>query len=340
VLFRARARGARASKKVTSMVAFACLCQPTSALPFTVVHDCLYLNRVIPSRQRKMNYLMNSMTMQIRGLDCHVNTWEPKEKQQQAPRAAVVIYHGFLAHGKYPTVRYAAELLAENGYTVIAADLPGHGRSPGTRGYLSSASVLIEDGVAIAKHAKESNPGISLVLIGSSMGGTIALSVAKEIGDMVSGVVLLAPMLKISVSDPARYLLRGLSFIVPTLALIPSSATSAEKQYRDPIKRKECEDDELSISGSHLRVASASTCVELATQIQTEFPGIECPFLCMIAEEDVVVNNEGSMALMEQAKCQDKTLKRYKALHGLLCEPSPLVDQIQNDMLSWLNART
>jgi len=59
----------------------------------------------------------------------------------------------------------------------------------------------------------------------------------------------------------------------------------------------------------------------------------------MVGDEDVVVNNEGSFRLIEEAKSDDKTLKRYPALHGLLCEPSPLVDTIESDLVEWVNAR-
>ena len=108
-----------------------------------------------------------------------MHSWNSKSKQ--SPRAIVVVYHGFFAHSNYPTVRYAAELLSANGYNVLAADLPGHGTSPGTRGYLASADTLIQDGVTIAEFARKTttDAAIPLFLLGSSMGGTIALVCGK-----------------------------------------------------------------------------------------------------------------------------------------------------------------
>jgi len=281
-----------------------------------------------------------SQTLEIRGLECCVHAWNVDDASQSRPRAMVVIYHGFLAHGKYPTVRYAAELLAAYGFAVVAADMPGHGKSPGTRGYLPSADNLIQDGIAVAEYADKLFDDLPLFLLGSSMGGTIALSVAKELGDRVSGVVLLAPMLAIDVNEPSRVLLKALSYVAPTLTVIPSSSTSPEMQYRDPEKRKECQDDELSIHGSFIRIGSASTCVELAKTIRTAFLVISCPFICMVGTEDAVVDNAGALELMEVSPSQDKTLKEYAALHGLLCEPSPLVDEIHSDLLAWIKERT
>jgi acylglycerol lipase len=326
-----------------------CLCTTKRLLPqfFTrmnaIYYFYSYMNIALDEVRRHSHFVramtMPSLTLDIRGMECSVHSWNGTSDN---PRAIVVVYHGFLAHKTYPTVRYAAELLAANGYAVIAADLPGHGTSPGTRGYLPSADTLIQDGVAIAEFARntQNDASVPMYLVGSSMGGTIALSVAMQLGDLVSGVVLLAPMLAINVGQASRCLLKVLSYIAPTLSVIPSSSTNAEKQYRDEAKRKECEEDELSIPGSTIRIGSACTCVELATNIQQDFEKITTPFLCMVATEDVVVDNAGAMELMNKSPSKDKTLKEYAALHGLLCEPSPLVDEIHSDLLAWLNERS
>ncbi|KAL3911987.1 MAG: hypothetical protein SGILL_007066 [Bacillariaceae sp.] len=283
----------------------------------------------------------------IRGTSCFVHRWNPVG----SPKALVVLFHGFLAHGAYPTVRYAAEFLSKAGYAVVAIDFPGHGRSEGMRGYLSSADDLIADGVAQAKYAAttlyQDQPNLRLVLCGSSMGGAIALLVANELKKEEPWstptkeplVCLLAPMLKLNVSSLERTALQCLSFVAPTAQLIPSSATNASKQYRDETKRQECETDELTVSGAKLRVASALTCVDVALKVGEIFDSVTNPFLLLIADEDVVVKNEGSENLYQASPGKDKTKKNYPALHGLLCEPSPLFDQIQQDILDWLNER-
>ena len=253
----------------------------------------------------------------------------------------------------------------------MAADLPGHGASPGMRGYLDGADQLVKCGLAVAEHGaalcrssgnNSENPrqnSLPLFLVGSSMGGTIALAVALELSKKqkmkktkdendsllpeVAGVVLLAPMLALDVAAPLRHILYGIACIpmLSTALLIPSSSTSAEKQYRDGTKRKECEDDPLAVNtGGKIRPASASTCVELANGVVAErLHEVSVPFLCLVAKEDVVVDNSGSYRLMEQAASSDKTLKSYNALHGLLCEPKPLIDEIHRDILNWLAER-
>ncbi|KAL7554599.1 hypothetical protein ACHAWF_018086 [Thalassiosira exigua] len=203
--------------------------------------------------------LAETSTLATRGIECALYRWSPPNKDQRI-RGVAVVYHGFGAHSLYPTVRYASSLLAESGLLVYGLDLPGHGASPGTRGLLTGVDDLIEDGVAIAKHAKSDSSkrcgggaaDLPLFLVGSSMGGAIALAVADRISNSVSGIVMLAPMLSLSVGSGARKALGWLNAIVPTLPLIPSSATSPEMQYRDSQRRAECKRNTLTYKG-HMR---------------------------------------------------------------------------------------
>ena len=172
------------------------------------------------------------------------------------------------------------------------------------------------------------------------MGGSIALAVAQKLKEQVTGVVLLGPMLKLNVSSIERVGLKGLAMLCPTLSLIPSSSTNSEKQYRDEVKRRECDLDPLTVSGSYLKPASALALVEITDRVQEQFESTNIPFLLMIADQDVVIKNEGSEELYMKSPSKDKTKKNYPALHGLLCEPTPLCDTIQKDMLDWINARS
>ena len=331
---------------------------------------------------------VQSNVVSINGTNVCLHRWQQQQQQQptntttttsSTPKALAIVYHGLLAHGLYPTVKYAAECLAlssssssssnhnnNHNLVVVSVDLPGHGRADGLRGYLSSADQLLQDAVAICNYARkeflpQGGRGGKVFLIGSSMGGTIALNVASKLqstttaagsdddnddAGVVAGVVLLAPMLRLSVSSLEHTLLGGLATLFSTWQIIPSSSSSPEKQYRDETKRAECQNDEFSTVGGGakkcIRVGSAYTCVSLAQQMTADFYASlhKIPLLIMVADEDVVVNNQGSLDLMEHAvNCPDKMIKHYPALHGLLCEPSPLVEEIEKDMVEWVQAR-
>jgi alpha-beta hydrolase superfamily lysophospholipase len=284
----------------------------------------------------------------------------------------VIIYHGFLAHGFYPTVRYAAELLSESGYTVVAADMRGHGRSDGLPGYIPSANICIADALAVAKYAiatHGNNHRQNVILLGSSMGGTIALNVAKRWDDValsnhgaavatLQGVVLLAPMLKLKVSHVEEAVLYALTCVVPNhWPLIPTSNMDASKQYRDESKRRECENDVHTVqTGGKLRLGSVYALTQLVQKVsaaQSSTTKRPFPVLIMVADEDYVVDSQGSLDYYQRVATEAAaatvnggdgghdstmvTLKRYPALHGLLCESSPLVDTIQRDLLAWID---
>ena len=294
----------------------------------------------------------------------HVWQQHTDDDDAAATGPLIILFHGFLAHGRYPTVRYAAELCATHlaGCTVVAADMPGHGTSDGLRGYLSGAPGLVTNFgcqvLATARQKYDPQGQRKVFLMGSSMGGTIALQVAlaepptttPSSSSSIAGVVLLAPMLKLNVSTLEAYALQGLAALVPTWQIIPSSSTSAEKQYRDADKRAACETDALAIQGSKIRVGSAWTCVQLArTILPTAGVGnddvssrwTQFPVWNGVADQDVVVDKQGSFELdtMIREAGGSSTMVVYPALHGLLCEPPPLFDQITNDILKWIKER-
>jgi alpha-beta hydrolase superfamily lysophospholipase len=200
-----------------------------------------------------MTIRAETSTLLTRGIECASYKWIPEDVGKI--RGVVVVYHGFGAHSRYPTVHYALSFLAKS-FVVYAMDLPGHGASPGVRGLLTGVDDLVGDGIAIANHAIadsstiKQNVELPLFLIGSSMGGAIALSVANKMSEKINGVVMLAPMLSLNVGSAARMALGLLSMVVPQLPLIPSSATKSERQYRDAERRAECDNDTLTYKGN------------------------------------------------------------------------------------------
>jgi len=160
--------------------------------------------------------------------------------------------------------------------------------------------------------------------------------------------------------------LEVLSAVVPKWNIIPSSSTSSEKQYRDVEKRRECENDPLTIKATKICPSSALTCVQLtrlnSNDIKSKKNNDDAaaaaaadddghdnendgrnayrkfPIRIGIAEDDVVVDKTGCYDLQQKVESGggDVTTRAYPALHGLLCEPSPLYDQIAADLVSWM----
>lgn len=160
---------------------------------------------------------------------------------------------------------------------------------------------------------------------------------------VVSGLILLAPMISVSIPRWQRRLLRTLNSVMPRKALFPPADDAMTMQFRDKQRRVEAETDALSYRGS-LHVSSALSCLDLCKTVRRNLRlrRLNTPFLCLIASNDVVVDNDAiRTGLLELALTRDKMVKEYKgALHGLLCEARPLRDEIEDDILDWLFERT
>jgi pimeloyl-ACP methyl ester carboxylesterase len=94
---------------------------------------------------------------------------------------AIILIHGWATDANYWNAQ-VGPLKAK--YTVVAVDLAGHGASSNNRTAWSMENYG-EDVAVVARQL----PNQQLILVGHSMGGTIALEAAKRIGDRVIGII-------------------------------------------------------------------------------------------------------------------------------------------------------
>lgn len=127
-------------------------------------------------------------------------------------RGRLIITHGLSEHSD------CYQLLAEGLSGIVdifAWDLPGHGRSPGKRGYVDSFHQLSEDLAQFTKFVKgqklsEENqggvqikPSRPIFLLGHSLGGLINLRTVIDYGHLgLCGLILSSPVLGLSVKVP------------------------------------------------------------------------------------------------------------------------------------------
>ncbi len=94
---------------------------------------------------------------------------------------AIVLVHGWSCDANYWNAQLAA-LKAK--YTVVAVDLAGHGASGRNRSEWTMANYG-EDVAAVVRLL----PNRQVIIVGHSMGGTVALEATRRIGDRVIGIV-------------------------------------------------------------------------------------------------------------------------------------------------------
>lgn len=124
------------------------------------------------------------------GQECFVYRWLP----QGAPKGVVQIAHGLAEHaGRY--ARLAAELNAA-GYAVYANDHRGHGRTARSKqnlGFFSQSdgwNKCVDDMWRLNQRIVEEHPDVPVILLGHSMGSTLAEQFIGDHGGSLAGVVL------------------------------------------------------------------------------------------------------------------------------------------------------
>ena len=132
----------------------------------------------------------------------------------------IVLVHGFT--GSPAAMRPWAEYLNARGYSVRVPLLPGHGTKPADLNEVAwpawPAKVTAEI-TELQKHCSQ------IFVAGLSMGGGTTLQVAAELGDKLTGIILVNPMIHV----------RGIS---PTLAFAISRLVKFGKSVGNDIKRK------------------------------------------------------------------------------------------------------
>lgn len=129
------------------------------------------------------------------GSQLYAQHWLP----EAPPKAVLLLLHGFNEYsGAFASV---GEYFAERGVAVWAYDQRGFGRSP-YRGLWSSAERMAQDAQEMAQLLRREYPDTPLYSVGSSMGGAVSLLAAAEYDLDVDGVVLVAPAVWTSETQP------------------------------------------------------------------------------------------------------------------------------------------
>ncbi len=137
------------------------------------------------------------------------------------PDKVTCIIHGI---GEYGTryERVAEKFRAEN-IAVITMDLRGHGDSAGKRGHCAPRKEILDDVSELILYAQRNYPDRDIVLYGHSMGANITLDYRSRgnFNSIPAAYMISAPWIRLvrPVSNPLYYVIKGLSKVVPKMAI-------------------------------------------------------------------------------------------------------------------------
>lgn len=256
-------------------------------------------------------------------------SWSPDSQ----PRAAVIIVHGASEHsGRYGHV---AQALVADGYAVYALDHRGHGRSDGPRAVIDRLASAVTDVDGLVSEVRAEHPELPIVMLGHSMGATVAISYTIRHHERLRALILSGPLAALEAAPaPLRMLGRVLSVLAPKLPLVDIDASLVS---RDPEVVRDYEADPLNHHGK----LPARTIDELARAID-DFPEavttITLPVLILYGTADRLAPPSGAQMLERRIGSADKTAIAYPGLfHEILNEPER--EAVLTDIRGWLAER-
>ena len=197
----------------------------------------------------------------------------------------VVLVHGFT--GSPAAMRPWAEFLNALGYSVRVPLLPGHGTKPSDLNEVQWPEWPAKVKAEIAELQKHCS---QVFVAGLSMGGGTTLHVAAEVGDELSGIILVNPMIHV----------RGIS---PTLAFAISRVVKFGKSVGNDIKRKgvtEYSYDKMPYRGIH----------QLLTMLQltrAALPSVKVPMQLFHSVDDHTLPVSNTEIIMREVGSKNKS---------------------------------
>lgn len=165
-------------------------------------------------------------------------TWEVAES-----KGVVVLVHGLGEHSS--RYQHVAEIFNRHNYSVIGFDLPGHGRSSGKRGHISSYDYAMKVIQYFLDYAHETYSGLPVFLYGHSMGGSLVLYYGLTQKPQITGIICSAPGLSTATpTSPLTLLLGKILYRVAPSVTMPNGLdvtglsrdkSVVEKYIHDPL---------------------------------------------------------------------------------------------------------
>jgi alpha-beta hydrolase superfamily lysophospholipase len=262
-----------------------------------------------------------------KGAKIFLRSWQPAG----APRAVVVLCHGFKSHGGQ--YLWSADQLAAAGYAVYALDLRGRGNSSGERFYVEHVDEYVDDVAATIRIAKQRAPGLPVFLLGHSAGGVISCTYALDHQSELAGLICESFAFRVPAPQFALNAIKGLSRIAPRLRILdlkPKDFT------RDPAALAELNADPL-IAGEVQPAITVAALWRADQRLEKEFPTIKIPVLIMHGTQDKATMPAGSQMFYEKAGSKDKTLKLYEGhFHDLLNDIGK--EGVMADVKAWIDS--
>lgn len=256
---------------------------------------------------------------------------------QEKERFRVVVSHGLGEHsGRYGHV---VETLCPMGASLWIHDHRGHGRSQGKRGHVNDFGDYVRDLKILIEMARIDQPDpLPLLLLGHSMGGLVALSLARLHPQHIDGLIVSAPLLGVPKPPPPALnaIARVMSMVWPTLSL-ENKLDPTFISHDGAVVRAYAQSE---LVHSKISVRWLTRCMTEIEAVNGSPGAIKVPILMQLAGEDRLVSAPASLAYFDALTIADKTLFHYEQLyHEIYNEKLPEREKVLADLRQWVADR-
>jgi alpha-beta hydrolase superfamily lysophospholipase len=233
-------------------------------------------------------------------------------------KAVVLAIHGLTLHGR--KFRVLARALASNGIAFVSMDMRGFGRCQGDdQNQFSTAGddkskvnheKSYQDIVQLAKLVKEQYPDVRMAAMGESLGCTFCVRLAAEHPDLVYGVVLSAPAVRVNKAMYAGkgQIRQGLKAVLKRSHELDMSGFFADLCSQRQEVQQELLDDPMVLKRLKLKALASTDTFVAKTAKWGKMTRPELAVLILQGSVDGCVSPKRVTDLMNNMKSDDQTL--------------------------------
>lgn len=261
------------------------------------------------------------------GTELVAQTWLPSGKV----KANLLLLHGF---NEYPgAFDEVGQSFAKQGVAVWSYDQRGFGRSP-YRGLWSNSERMAEDTRELTQLLRKLHPKQPLYVAGTSMGGAVALLAAGS-GDLnADGIILLAPAVWISDTQPF-YQRWSLEFAKRFTPAWSPTGEGLKLQPTDNIERlRRIWKSPWMIRQS--RIDTVAGLVDLMNKSYASADKVKLPVLLLYGEKDQLVPKKPIDMLWARLPKQGKTQQIHYPNGWHLLMRDLQGEKVISDMIKWM----
>jgi acylglycerol lipase len=304
-----------------------------------------YAETIKPELAAKYSYTQDGEYSLQSGLPTY--QWMPTASP---PRALVVAIHGLTLHGR--RYRVLGRLMAVNGAGLVSMDMRGFGRCLfDDKKQFSTADddrtrvnheKSYEEIVKLISSVRAKNPGQRLVVMGESLGCTFAVRLAAEHGDLVDGIILSAPAVKV---NPDMYVGHGNVRSGLKAAVVPSHTVNLNGFLRNLVSPRpevvnEMVDDPFIVKKLSLKALLSTDLFVAKTDNWGKLVHAKLPILILQGSNDHCVSAKHVTDLMNSMPSDDQTLAWRGNYGHLQLETIFMRSTIVEALINWLHNHT